>query len=153
MTPQLHAGETYSDSAGRITVMIMVTPRKPGMLCCDGVPMVPARPSPCSASSDAQPPGSTLRPGQRYRDSLGHIEVRCLRGGHGRLTFAGVVLTPENHPPELYCPRQPAFATRLRVPDAPAGQMPPPQAGLANRTEGPTDHDFGRTLRAEIKRS
>jgi hypothetical protein len=92
----VQAGETYTDAGDRITVAVLVTPPEPGILCLDGEPMVPARPWPCSALGNAPPPDSpALRPGQRYRDPLGRIEVRCLRGGDGQLTFGDAVLTPE----------------------------------------------------------
>ena len=90
----VQAGETYTDAADRITVTVLVTPDEPDLLRFDGEPMVLARPWPCSASGGTQPTGSSaLRPGHRYRDPLGRIEVRCLRGGDGQLTFGGSVLT------------------------------------------------------------
>jgi hypothetical protein len=77
-------------------VLVLVTPQEPGVLRYDGAAMVPARPMPCGARVEA--PGSTLRAGQRYADSRGRIEVRCLRGGHGELTFEGDILTPVIRP-------------------------------------------------------
>jgi hypothetical protein len=89
----VQAGETYTDAADRITVTVLVTPEKPDLLRFDGEPMALAPPWPCSASGGAQPTGPpTLRPGHRYRDRLGRIEVRCLRGGDGQLTFGDSVL-------------------------------------------------------------
>jgi hypothetical protein len=89
----MQAGRTYTDARGQITVAVLVSPRELGTLCCNGEPMVPARPWPCSTPSDMRAGSLALRPGRRYRDPLGRIEVRCLRGGDGRLTFGGVVLT------------------------------------------------------------
>ncbi|HUC21916.1 MAG TPA: hypothetical protein VMA73_04360 [Streptosporangiaceae bacterium] len=85
-------GQSYRDPVGGVVVVVLTPPRWPGVLRCGGVAMMPARPLPCSYHS-RNSLGKALRPGQRYRDSASGLEVRCVRGGNGRLTYVGQPLT------------------------------------------------------------
>ena len=84
-------GQSYRDPVGGAVVLVLTAPRWTGVLRCDGVTMLSARPLPCSYHSRSGF-GKSLRPGQRYRDPLSSLEVRCLRGGNGRLAYAGQTL-------------------------------------------------------------
>jgi hypothetical protein len=90
----LRVGQTYRDATGRVSVVVLVLDAdvRSGRLCLDGVPMVPVRPQPCSTDMPVMP-GATLRAGERYRDAIGGVEVRCLSSGPGVLSFAGRELT------------------------------------------------------------
>jgi biotin synthase len=83
----------FRDLAGEIVVLVLQTNGTHGHLLCDGVRMVAGRSLPCSDPRNSSVTGSTLLSGRRYADRLRRIEVRCLRGGHARLTFAGLPLT------------------------------------------------------------
>ena len=79
-------GESYRDPVSGAVVLILKAPTWPGVLCCNGVAMVPGKPLPCSYHSGRRI-GADLRPGVRYRDVASGLEVRCLRGGNGYLSF------------------------------------------------------------------
>jgi hypothetical protein len=81
-------GQSYRDPVGGVVVLILSTPLWRGVLRCDGVAMLPGRPLPCSYHSGIGI-GGALRPGRRYRDLTSGLEVRCIRGGNGHLTYAG----------------------------------------------------------------
>jgi hypothetical protein len=87
-------GQTYRDPTSGTVVLVITAPRLPGVLRCDGAAMIAARPLPCSYQSRT---GITvaLRPGWRYSDPLSGLVVRCLRGGHGHLSYAGRALTAD----------------------------------------------------------
>jgi hypothetical protein len=86
-------GQTYRDPAGGAVVLVLTAPQWPGVLRCGGMPMVAAPPLPCGYHSRIRIGFSTaLRPGRRYRDPLSGLEVRCLRGGNGHLTYTGHAL-------------------------------------------------------------
>lgn len=86
-------GQRYRDPITGAVILVLTAPRWPGVLRCNGVTMVRARPLPCGYHSEA---GSTatLRPGGLYRDADSGLDVRCLRGGSGRLSYAGRTLLP-----------------------------------------------------------
>ena len=86
-------GQPYRDPASGAVVLVLNTPRWPGVLRCDGVTMLPGRPLPCSYHSGTGF-GAPLRPGRRYRDPASGLEVRCLRGGNGCLTYSQWPLIP-----------------------------------------------------------
>jgi hypothetical protein len=87
-------GQTYRDPAGGAVVLVLMAPRWPGVLRCGGAPMVTSRPLPCGYHSRTRIGFSTtLWPGRRYRDPASGLEVRCMRAGSGRLTYAGQPLT------------------------------------------------------------
>jgi hypothetical protein len=50
--------------------------------------MTASPPLPCGYRSRARVI-MALRPGRLYREPASGLEVRCLRAGHGRLTYAG----------------------------------------------------------------
>jgi hypothetical protein len=79
-------GESYRDPVSGAVVLILRTPNWPGVLRCNGVAMIRSKPLPCSYHS-GKTNASDLRPGSRYRDVVSGLEVRCLRAGHGQLTF------------------------------------------------------------------
>jgi hypothetical protein len=79
-------GETYTDPATGAVVLILAAPAWPGVLRCNGVSMLRCRRLPCSYHSNKSG-ASDLRAGSRYRDVVSGLEVRCLRAGHGQLTF------------------------------------------------------------------
>jgi hypothetical protein len=83
----LEPGVSFRDPAGGAVVLVLAAPVSLGMLRCNGMAMVPSRPLPCSYHSGARA-GTYLQPGRRYRDIASGLEVRCLRGGYGHLTFA-----------------------------------------------------------------
>jgi hypothetical protein len=83
----LEPGRSYRDPVGGALILVLAAPQSPGVLRCNGVAMVPSRPLPCSYHSGICA-GTYLRPGRRYRDPASGLEVRCLRGGYGYLTFA-----------------------------------------------------------------
>jgi hypothetical protein len=80
-------GRSYRDPVGGALILILTPPHSPGTLRCNGIPMVPSRPLPCSYHSGRYA-GTYLQPGRRYRDDTSGLEVRCLRGGYGYLTYA-----------------------------------------------------------------
>jgi hypothetical protein len=82
----LELGETYRDPVSGAVVLVLTAPTWPGALRCNGVAMVPSRPLPCSYHS-GRSTAADLRPGFRYRDVVSGLEVRCLRGGNGYLSF------------------------------------------------------------------
>ena len=84
-------GALCRDPVGGAVVLVLASPASPGVLRCNGAPMVPSGPLPCSYRSDSWK-GTYLRPGRRYGDIVSGLEVRCLRGGHGYLTFGHRVL-------------------------------------------------------------
>jgi hypothetical protein len=88
----LEPGRSYRDPVGGAVVLVLTAPELPGVLRCNGVPMVPGRPLACSDHSGICA-GTYLRPGRRYRDVASGLELRCLRGGYGYLTFAQRVLS------------------------------------------------------------
>jgi hypothetical protein len=79
-------GESYRDPVSGAVVLILKAPEWPGVLRCNGVAMVPGRPLPCGYRS-GRSISADLRPGSRYRDEVSGLEVRCLRGGNGYLSF------------------------------------------------------------------
>lgn len=83
-----YVGQTYRDPIRGTVVLVITAPRLPGVLRCDGVAMIAARPLPCTYHSRTGITAS-LRPGWRYSDPVSGIGVRCLRGGHGHLSYAG----------------------------------------------------------------
>jgi hypothetical protein len=90
----LEPGQAYREQAGGTVLLILTAPLWPGVLRCNGVPMVAARPFPCGYHSRARIDfGTALRPGRRYRDPVSGLEVRCLRGSSGYLSFSGRALT------------------------------------------------------------
>ena len=52
-------------------------------LTCAGEVLVDERPVPCSRP--VRQPADELRPGDRWRDRLTGLELRCIRGGRGPL--------------------------------------------------------------------
>jgi hypothetical protein len=88
-------GQTYRDAAGRgIVLLVLMSPCLPGVLRCDGAAMIAARPLPCSYHSRTAITAS-LRPGWRFSDPFSGMTVRCLRGGHGHLSYGGRALTAD----------------------------------------------------------
>jgi hypothetical protein len=79
------AGQVYRDQVAGAMMLVLTAPALPGFLRCNGVPMVLAHPLPCSYSRGAV--RGALEPGRCYRDAYTGIEVRCLRGGRGHLTY------------------------------------------------------------------
>ena len=86
-------GQRYRDPVSGAMVLVLTTPRWPGVLRCNGVPMMPARPVPCGYHAQGGT-GAALRPGRLYRDADSGLDVRCLRGANGRLSYAGRTLEP-----------------------------------------------------------
>jgi hypothetical protein len=86
-------GAVLRDLTGEIVVLVLETNGTHGHLLCDGVRMIAARPLPCGDPRNSSVTGSTLLSGRRYADRMRRIEVRCLRGGHARLSFVGFPLT------------------------------------------------------------
>jgi hypothetical protein len=82
----LESGEFYRDPIGGAVVLVLRAPAEPGVLRCNGVEMIRSRPLPCGYRS-ARVNATYLRPGLRYRDGASGLEVRCLRGGYGYLSF------------------------------------------------------------------
>jgi hypothetical protein len=70
-------------------VLVLNAPCSPGVLRHDDRAMVPSRPVRCSYVPDS---GAALRPGWRYHDPVSGLEVRCLVGGNGCLTYRGRAL-------------------------------------------------------------
>jgi hypothetical protein len=86
-------GAVLRDLTGEIVVLVLEANGADGRLMCDGVPMIAGRPVPCGDSPTSSARASTLLFGRRYADRLRRIEIRCLRGGNARLSFAGLPLT------------------------------------------------------------
>jgi hypothetical protein len=86
-TTQLRPGQILRDPRGRIVVLVLSAPAMPGRLRCDGAPMVAGAPVPCGAKPSRA--GDRFRAGGRYHDADTGLELRCLRGGPGELTFDG----------------------------------------------------------------
>jgi hypothetical protein len=84
-------GQTYVDPAGGVLVLVLTAPRWPGLLRCNGVAMLTAHRLPCGYHARPRI-RTTLRPGLRYREPASGLEVRCLRAGHGQLTYSGQLL-------------------------------------------------------------
>jgi hypothetical protein len=80
-------GWSYRDPVGGALIIVLTAPQSPGVLRCNGIEMVPSRPLPCSYHTGRYA-GTYLQPGRRYRDDTSGLEVRCLRGGYGHLTYA-----------------------------------------------------------------
>jgi hypothetical protein len=80
-------GQSCRDPVGGAVLLVLTAPRWPGVLRCNGVTMVLGRPLSCSYHSRTGI-SAALRPGRRYRDPASGLEVCCLRGGNGRLTYA-----------------------------------------------------------------
>jgi hypothetical protein len=78
-------GQFFRDLDGAV-VLVLASPRWPGVLRCGGVAMVQGRPLPCSYHTGTGI-GAVLRPGRRYRDPASGLEVRCLRAGSGHLSY------------------------------------------------------------------
>jgi hypothetical protein len=84
-------GRIYQDPVAGAVVLVLTAPKWPGALRCGGAAMVAAPPLPCRYHS--RPGfGAVLWPGRRYRDLASGLEVRCLRAGGRRLTYAGQTL-------------------------------------------------------------
>jgi hypothetical protein len=73
-------GWSYRDPVGGALILVLTAPQSPGVLRCNGIEMVPSRPLPCSYH--------TGRYAGTYLDDTSGLEVRCLRGGYGHLTYA-----------------------------------------------------------------
>jgi hypothetical protein len=89
---RLEPGRLYRDPVGGAVVLVLTAPELPGALRCNGVAMVRSRPLPCSYHSGICA-GAYLRPGWRYAEAASGLEVRCLRGGYGYLTYAQRMLS------------------------------------------------------------
>ena len=90
-------GRSYRDPAGGAIVVVLTEPISPGVLRCAGVPMIPGRALPCSYRTGTRV-WTALQPGLRYRDPTSGLEVRCLCGGNGRLTYEHRELVPTREP-------------------------------------------------------
>jgi hypothetical protein len=88
-------GQIFHDASGSVIVLVLAAPRWPGALRCGGVTMKLSRPVPWGYHTRTHV-GTILRPGRRYRDAASGLQVRCLRGGHGNLTYLGQVLLPSS---------------------------------------------------------
>lgn len=87
----LEPGSRYWDPVGGAVVLVLRAAAFPGLLRCNGMAMVRSGPMPCSYHSGRRA-YSYLRPGGRYLDVFSGLEVRCLRGGYGQLTYAHRIL-------------------------------------------------------------
>jgi hypothetical protein len=87
-------GESFRDPVSGAVILVLTAPRMAARLLCDGVEMVPARPVRCGYQPAA---GLTLLPGRRYSEPASGLEVRCLHGGNGRLSYAGRALRDYLH--------------------------------------------------------
>lgn len=86
--PRLIRCQQFMSVSGGLAVVILREPTFPGLLLCDGKPLVAARPTPCSAQ--LIPIGSgDVAPGERFADHHSGLTVVCPRGGCGQLTFEG----------------------------------------------------------------
>ena len=73
---------------GGIIIVVHHEPNEPGVLQCDGAPLITRRPLPCSASVRDED-GYDIRAGERLADDQSGLEVMCTKGGTGTLTFNG----------------------------------------------------------------
>lgn len=90
---ELATGQTLTCPICEGSVVILSLPLQIGTLACDGSPMLPGRPRPCSARREVP----TRRPlahrvGQKYGDAESGLQVLCTYSGSGRLTFNGRLL-------------------------------------------------------------
>jgi hypothetical protein len=86
--------ECLSDPAGALRVVVLSSPRTPGALFCNGSPMHPAKPMPCSSSTYSRTSTSRAEGmSATLEDPESGLRIACLSGA-GSLTFQGRPLTP-----------------------------------------------------------
>src|SRR5258705_1641565 len=86
--PSMFRYQQLQSMSGRLLVVILREPSLPGMLLCDGRPLVAAPSAPCSAQVNRIESGD-VPPGDRLTDPPSGLSVICPRGGSGHLTFDG----------------------------------------------------------------
>jgi hypothetical protein len=74
--------------SGRLVVVVLREPMRPGELLCDGSPLVATRPTRCGAPLVPIPRGD-VRPSDRFIDPESGLMLGCPQGGAGLLTFEG----------------------------------------------------------------
>jgi hypothetical protein len=84
------AGQSFRAADAGIVILVLSAPSVPGTLCCDGAEMVPTRPLRCSYLPQT---GAELGPGWLLREQVSGLEVRCVRGGSGHISYGGRALT------------------------------------------------------------
>lgn len=87
--------------SGRLAVVVLREPRRPGELLCDGLPLMATRPLRCSAPL-VPIAGGDIVPSDRFIDKESWLTLSCPRGGDGVLTFDGRVLRRQRAH-ELHC--------------------------------------------------
>lgn len=90
---QLKPGQRFKSAACEAEVMVIRAPAQPGELGCGGAPMLAADGGPRADLDPALAGGAQA--GKRYVDAGEQIELLCIRGGSGTLTWAGAALHPK----------------------------------------------------------
>lgn len=85
---RLYRYQSLMSDSGRLMVLVLEPPARPGVLLCDGAPLVERSPRRCSAPIAAGD-ADDVRPGDRFTDPASGLTVICPEGGSGELTFAG----------------------------------------------------------------
>jgi hypothetical protein len=90
---KLSRGMTLGSADG-LRVVILAEPTVPGALEYDGLTLANCRPVPCSLSG--RPPGvaHVNRSGTCYSDPGSGLELLCVQGGDGELSYQGRALRP-----------------------------------------------------------
>jgi hypothetical protein len=77
---------------GDVVLLVVRPPASPGVLTCDGIVLRDCPPPACSeAVKDLE---FSLRPGERYVDTVTRAEFLCVRGGTGTVAFNGRQIVP-----------------------------------------------------------
>jgi hypothetical protein len=96
-SPALFRHRNLASKSGRLVVVVLREPNRPGVLLCDGDPLVAVPPGPCSAQQSPLKPGA-VQPGDKFYDGESGLALICPLGGQGTLTFDGRPLQRVDEP-------------------------------------------------------
>jgi hypothetical protein len=85
---KLGQGMTLGSLDG-LRVVVLAEPTVRGTLKCDAAALVNCRPVPCSVAGQRRGGEHPNRPGACYADVVSGLELLCVQGGHGELSYGG----------------------------------------------------------------
>ena len=88
MAETLFLYQHLASQSGRLVVVVLREPIRPGELLCDGSALIATRPTRCGAPLVPIARGD-IRPSDRFADAESGLILSCPNGGAGILTFEG----------------------------------------------------------------